>query len=228
MHPKPEDHAPAVATSASSYPAMTVEQVVAGFGDGRLGEGSSCSAAFRAHLATQSAATLSRHANYCAVVSFARREAVLADLVNELGRRLGYDVEPAPYEVAGGPPPANGIWRRGNFVLHVRATANDPARVDVEQLFNVAKPLPGSPSVTSAARFAVVTARQDIRALKRLLEVHPLRPLLRFLSLDGLIRMVTIAEEVRGSGRTQYIRGILTPGEHTLRTLHPLPGAPRG
>jgi hypothetical protein len=229
MHPTPEDPAAAAdATRALPNPATTVEQVVAGFGDGRLGDGSSCSTAFRTYLATQSAATLSRHANYCAVVSFTQREAVLADLVNEFGRRLGYDVDPAPYVVAGGPQPANGRWRRGNFELHVRATATDPPKVDLEQLFDVAKPQRGAPPVTKAARFAVVTARQDVSALRQRLEAHPQRPMLRFLNLDGLLRMVTIAEEVRGSGRTQYIRGILTPGEHTLRTLHTLPGAPRG
>ena len=210
-------------------PSATIEQVLARCGDGRLVDGSDCATAFRRFLATQPAGTLARYANYCVVVRFASREAVLTDIVHELGRRLGYNVAPAPYVVGGAAPPANGRWHRGSFELHVRITATDPPRVDLDQLFAAGMSVHDGRSVMRAtARFAIITGRQDTSSIRARLAGHPHRSVLRLLTVDGLIRMVTIAEEVRGSDRTQNVRGILTPGEQTIRSLRGLSDSDRG
>ncbi len=213
----------------SGEPPPTIEQIVARCGDGRLVDGSVCAKEFRLFLGVQSAATLARYANYCVVVRFAIRTAVLADITNEMGRRLGYEVAPAPYVVAGAPPPASGCWRRGSFELHVQATASNPPRVDIDKLFAAGMTADGDrPVMRATARFAVITGRHDTTAIRARLGGHPHRSLLRLLTIDGLTRMVAIAEEVRGTDRTQNIRGILTPGDQTVRSLRGLPDAGRG
>jgi hypothetical protein len=77
---------------------LTIEQIVATAGDGSLRDGSECSHELRTYLSNVPTTCLADYVEHCLSSSFTRGGMVLQDLVNEIGRRLDYDVENGRYQ----------------------------------------------------------------------------------------------------------------------------------
>jgi hypothetical protein len=71
----------------------TVKQIV-----GICGDGSECSKHLREFLALQSSDRLAEYAHFCLDEGFNKSGFVLQDIVNEIGRRLGYQVQSGRYQ----------------------------------------------------------------------------------------------------------------------------------
>ena len=71
---------------------LTIEQVVATAGNGVLKDNSACSAEFREYLAQIPSPEIATYIEHCLAAQFTKGGMVLQDLVNELGRRLDYQV----------------------------------------------------------------------------------------------------------------------------------------
>jgi hypothetical protein len=72
---------------------MTVEQVVNNAGDGHLKDANEASQEFRGYLRVCPSESLFSYARHCLENAFDKSGIVLQDTVNELGRRLNFDVE---------------------------------------------------------------------------------------------------------------------------------------
>ena len=71
---------------------LSVEQVVATAGDGNLKDGSLCSTELREYVRQIPTAKIASYIEHCLNTSFNRGGMILQDLINELGRRLEYEV----------------------------------------------------------------------------------------------------------------------------------------
>src|SRR5258706_16389675 len=91
-----------------------IRQILMMAGEGRLLDGSACSAELRTYLAEVDAKQLDRFANECLEVPFDDSGLVLQDVVNEIGRRLEFQVEPGLYRGRRGTPGFDGVWRFKN------------------------------------------------------------------------------------------------------------------
>jgi hypothetical protein len=76
----------------------TIQQILAICGDGNLKDGSSCSSQLREYLSIQETDRIATYATHCLDESFNKNGFVLQDIVNEIGRRLGYDVQNGRYQ----------------------------------------------------------------------------------------------------------------------------------
>jgi hypothetical protein len=72
---------------------QTVLQVVSNAGDGNLRDGNTCSTEFREFLTLAPIDSLFSNARQCLETPFQKSGSVLQDMVNELGRRLVFEVE---------------------------------------------------------------------------------------------------------------------------------------
>ncbi len=79
-------------TNPSAFEGYNIQQVVAICGDGQLLDGSKCSQELRRYLSLQKPQKLAEYARYCLDHSFPKSGAVLQDILNEIGRRLGFSV----------------------------------------------------------------------------------------------------------------------------------------
>ena len=75
-----------------------VQQIIAFAGDGKLLDGSEASSEFRDFLAQIPSDLLGRYADECLSGSFTDSGYVLQDIVNEIGRRLGFTVTDGRYD----------------------------------------------------------------------------------------------------------------------------------
>src|SRR6266566_3596425 len=83
---------PILATNPDEIYALDIRQIVALCGNGRLTDGSECSLELRAFLRRAPVDHLFRYIATCLDAGFDKSGQVLQDLINELGRRLGFDV----------------------------------------------------------------------------------------------------------------------------------------
>jgi len=75
----------------------SVQQIVSFCGDGNLTNDSECSKEFKNYLTAQSELKLLELSNYCLDNAFEKSGYILQDIVNEMGRRIGYAVENGLY-----------------------------------------------------------------------------------------------------------------------------------
>lgn len=98
-------------TNRNSVLAQSIRQVVAMAGEGDLRDNSDCSRELRAFLREVGSADLAKYAAYCLENSFDNSGLVLQDVINELGRRLDFDVEDGLYRGRSNRVGFDGIWR---------------------------------------------------------------------------------------------------------------------
>src|SRR5690349_13399594 len=104
---------------------MTIEQLVATAGDGRLRDNSECSRELREYLRQARSQLLANYAEYCLTSGFSKSGMVLQDLVNEMGRRLDFNVTNGRYQGTASEVGFDGLWRspEGNdLIVEVKTT----------------------------------------------------------------------------------------------------------
>ena len=94
----------------------SIDQIIAIAGDGNLRDGSETSVQLRELLSNIPSTSIERYIENCLSNSFDQnlKGFVLQDLVNEVGKRLGFLIEPGPYRGGGSRIGFDGIWRAKN------------------------------------------------------------------------------------------------------------------
>lgn len=103
---------------------QTIQQVVSNAGDGSLRDGNQASSEFREFLTLVPINSLFAYVRQC-LDAFQKSGFVLQDLVNELGRRLDFDVENGLYQGRRNAIGFDGIWRfsdEAELVVEVKTT----------------------------------------------------------------------------------------------------------
>lgn len=85
-------------TNKEAVDQFSIEQVVATAGDGSLKDQSPCSLELRDYPSQIPTAKIASYAQHCLSNRFNKSGMVLQDLVNELGKRLDYDVRNGRYQ----------------------------------------------------------------------------------------------------------------------------------
>jgi hypothetical protein len=108
-------------SNPDSIKSYAIRQVLAIAGDGRIRDESNCAAELRAYLRETTSEKLAVYALECLEDSFEDSGFVLQDVVNEIGRRLEFEVENGRYRGRQGTEGFDGIWRparwRPEFVV---------------------------------------------------------------------------------------------------------------
>src|SRR5579871_4047422 len=100
--------------------AQTIQQVVSNAGDGSLRDGNQSSTEFREFLTLVPIDSLFAYVPQCLDAPFQKSGSVLQDLVNELGRRLDFEVETGLYQGRRNAIGFDGIWRFSRLPLAPR------------------------------------------------------------------------------------------------------------
>lgn len=91
---------------------QSMRQIVMIAGDGRLSDNSECSRELRQFLREVPSEYLFSYASQCLVEEFENKGFVLQDIINELGRRLDFDVEHGRYHGVRNAIGFDGLWRK--------------------------------------------------------------------------------------------------------------------
>ena len=195
---------------------LRVEQVVKNAGDGNLRDQSPCSVELRQYFNVAPVESLFDYGRQCLDKSFPESGLALQDVVNELGRRLDFDVENGLYR---GKPSAigfDGIWRASNepdLIIEVKTT--DYVAIDLKTHAGYKEKLLTAGQVAKDASTLIVVGREDTGALEAQIRGSRYAWEMRLISIESLIRLVQIKEKSDDATTVKQIRQLLQPFEYT-------------
>ena len=138
---------------------FTIEQIVATAGDGILRNGSICSEELLLYLAQIQSSKLATYVSQCLSKKLEKGGMILQDLINELGRRLDYNVKNGLYQGIVNAIGYDGIWlspEGGAIIVEVKTT--DAYRISLDTIANYrerlisARAISGTPSILIVVR----------------------------------------------------------------------------
>jgi hypothetical protein len=193
---------------------LSVEQVLALCGNGKLTDGSSCSLDFREYLQIATSSNLAKYLESCLQVS-ADRGRALQDIVNELGRRLDYNVENGLYQGRTNAIGFDGLWSESNghtIVAEVKTT--DTYRINLDTISGYRDALIHSGRITTESSVLLVVGRQDTGDLEAQVRGSKHAWTIRILSVDALRKLVAVKENTEVASAAK-IHELLIPFEYT-------------
>ena len=194
-----------------------VQQVIAFAGDGKLLDDSAASSEFRNYLRHIPSSLLTRYADECLQTSFTDSGLALQDIVNEIGRRLDFQLTHGRYRGTSGHVGHDGIWgdtNRHSIVVEVKTT--DAYRIDLNVVADYRKKLVRADILSMEnSSMLVVVGRQDTGDLEAQIRGSRYAWDMRVISVDALLRMLKLKEEVEDPSLLKRIHDILIPHEFT-------------
>jgi hypothetical protein len=195
-----------------------VQQLIAFAGAGKLVDDSDCSAEFRAFLGSVSSSNLKNYAEQCLNQTFTDSGLALQDVVNEIGSRLGAEVTPGRYRGTSKHLGFDGLWKFANghaIVVEVKTT--DAYRIDLNTIADYRRALIDNGTIGNkdASSMLLIVGRQDTGDLEAQMRGSRYAWDIRIISVDALLRFLSIKEEVEDPQIIQRIHSILVPREFT-------------
>ncbi len=195
---------------------FTVEQVVSTAGNGDLRDGSECSSELRAYFKESPTSRLAGYIEHCLTRSFAKSGQVLQDLVNELGRRLGYVVEDGRYQGVVNGIGFDGIWRApesNDIIIETKTT--DTYRLSLDKIVEYRSALIELGRIRMDSSILIVTGRIDTGELEAQIRGSRHAWDIRLISADALLNLVNIKETTDSNQTVEKMRRLLIPTEFT-------------
>ena len=195
---------------------FTIQQAVAFAGDGKLKDGSECSAELRQYLAQASSRQLQMYIEQCLTDSFEKSGQVLQDIVNELGRRLEYRVENGLYAGRSNAIGNDGLWQapEGNHVV-VEVKTSDAYRLSLDVIAGYRKSLQANGRITGDSSILIVVGRQSTGELEAQVRGSRHAWDVRIISAEALMKLVLLKENSDEEETGRKIRSVIVPVEYT-------------
>jgi hypothetical protein len=203
-------------TNPRAFDQLNIEQVVSMAGDGQLRDGSECSDELRQYLGQIATGRIAKYVEHCLNSSFTKSGIVLQDLVNELGRRLDYDVTDGRYQGVAGGIGFDGIWTAQEGQSHVvEVKTTDTYRLSLETLATYRMRLTAAKQLTMNSSILIVVGRQDTGELEAQIRGSRHAWDVRVISVEALIKLVQLKENSDAPETGLKIRSLLVPVEYT-------------
>jgi hypothetical protein len=199
------------------FESKTVEQVVSIAGDGRLKDDGDTSRQLRALFSNVPSNFLSRYISACLTSSFDQSGLVLQDLVNELGRRLSFEVEPGYYRGGGTRIGFDGIWRGRDghaFVIEVKTTTAYQLDLDVQAEYR-RRLIKESRIDQDNSSMLIIAGRNDTGGLEAQTRGSKHAWDVRIISAESLLKLLKVKESLNDAGTVTRIQSVLKPLEYT-------------
>ncbi|MEP7364040.1 MAG: hypothetical protein ABI972_12355 [Acidobacteriota bacterium] len=195
---------------------QTIQQVVSNAGDGSLRDGSRASEEFREFLTQIPIESLSGYVRQCLDTAFSHGGYALQDLVNELGRRLDFEVKNGLYRGKRNKIGFDGIWRfPGEPELVVEVKTTDAYTFALETTNEYREGLIVQNQVERNSSILIVVGREDTGALEAQVRGSRYAWDIRLIGVDRLIKLVEIRAKSDDPSTVKQIHHLLRPFEYT-------------
>lgn len=204
------------ASSPQHVDQPSINQVVKIAGDGNLKDKSICSQELREYLTKVPSSKIAWCIEQCLSAGFESSGMILQDLVNELGRRLDYDVVNGRYKGTPNQIGFDGRWRSPeghNIIVEVKTT--DAYRVSLATIAGYRDKLIENSDIAGLSSILIVVGREDTGELEAQVRGSRFAWDIRMISADALGKLVQLKENAEGSETGRKIRSLLIPMEYT-------------
>jgi hypothetical protein len=195
---------------------LSIEQVVALCGNGKLADHSPCSQELRQYLQIAKSGSLFSYLQSCLLKAFEKGGGfVLQDIVNEFGRRLDYSVESGLYQGKSNAIGFDGLWADSaghTIVAEVKTT--DAYRINLDTLAGYREALIAAGRISRISSTLIIVGRQDTGDLEAQVRGSKHAWTTRIISADSLAKLVSLKENAELDSVSK-IHDLLIPFEYT-------------
>ena len=195
---------------------QTIQQIVSNAGDGNLRDASEASHELREFLKLVPIDSLFAYARQCLDAPFQKSGPVLQDIVNELGRRLDFEVQNGLYQGRRNAIGFDGVWRfTGEPELVVEVKTTDVYTFPLETTYEYREELIGQNEIGRRSSILIVVGREDTGALEAQVCGSRFAWDIRLISVESLIKLVQIRASSDDPATVPQIHQVLRPFEYT-------------
>lgn len=194
-----------------------IQQVLGLAGDGHLKDGNATSAEFREYLAHIPSDELMRYAIQCLSKGFDESGFALQDIANQIGKRLAFRVEDGRYRGSTSAIGFDGLWQShdgASILVEVKTT--DAYRLSLDTAANYRRELIRTGRISEdKSSILYIVGRADTGDLEAQIRGSRFAWDVRLISIEALLRLLKIKEELEDQRTVDRIRDILMPQEFT-------------
>jgi hypothetical protein len=203
-------------TDPGQVDGLSIEQVLALCGTGKLTDNSTCSKEFCEYLQVAKTDSLIKYLRTCLQEKFDAGPLVLQDVVNEFGRRLDYTVENGLYKGKVNAIGFDGLWADvdgRSIIVEVKTT--DTYRINLDTIAGYREALVTAGKVSKDSSVLIVVGRQDTGDLEAQVRGSKHAWTIRIISADALATLVALKENTEQADSVKRIHELLVPFEYT-------------
>lgn len=195
---------------------MSAQQILAIAGDGVLRDNSVSCFELREFLSHISILDIEKYAHQCLSTKFQDNGFFLQDIVNELGKRLEYEVINGVYHGAKGKVGHDGTWISSDgHCIVVEVKSSTIYSIDLHKIIGYRQALAEKGEIQKNASVLIVVGSEDTAGLEAQIRGSRYAWDIRLISVDALIKLVKIKEATEEDSTAQKIRSLLVPVEYT-------------
>jgi len=194
-----------------------LQQILSFTGEGKLKDENDTSQEFREYLHSIPNERLIAHARECLQESFQDSGLALQDVVNEMGFRLGFEIQSGVYRGRVNGIGFDGIWRgEDNHHLVVEVKTTDAYRINLDTLSEYRRALIDADRIPNdASSILIIVGRQDTGDLEAQIRGSRHAWDIRLISTDSLASLLALREKLNDPRTLHQIGEILKPTEYT-------------
>jgi hypothetical protein len=199
----------------------TLAQILKFAGEGKLADGNECSSEFRELLTVLPLEVVREYANQLITAKetdFPDRSFALQDLVNELGKRLGFAVSPGLYRGRVGESGHDGLWidPDDQHAIIIETKSSTTYRIRLESIARYRIELQKTRSLNeSYPALIVVGESADTTDLEAQIRGSRQAWDIRVISFEALLKLATLKINTDEPDSAELIRKVLVPREYT-------------
>jgi len=182
---------------------------------GRLKDDSLASEEFRGFLSQVEGEYLAQYARYCVENAFPDSGQILQDVVNEIGRRLGFSVENGRYQGVRNEIGFDGIWTADQESIVVEVKTTDAYSIKLDTVMGYRDRLAREKRIPENSTALYVVGREDSGTLEAQVRGSRHAWSIRIIGIDALIQLMDVNTNTSGDEVTRKIHAILRPMEYT-------------
>jgi hypothetical protein len=194
---------------------MNLETIVKMAGDGQLKDGSETSAELRQFLTEVDSKKLAEYATYCTDHAFTNSGQVLQDIVNEIGRRLGFTAENGRYQGVRNDIGYDGIWSVGSDSLVIEVKTTNAYTIKLDVIATYRDRLAEAGRVPHDSPILIVIGRDETESLEAQVRGSRHSWAMRIIGIEALIKLMEVNLSTSSKEVTEKIHTILKPIEYT-------------
>lgn len=194
-----------------------LQQLIAFAGEGKLLDDNETSYELRGLLSIVPSDLIGQWIDECLTDRFSDFGFVLQDLVNEIGKRLGFAVTPGVYRGRSGGDGFDGLWVLGTeCAIVVESKSSTAYSISLSTIMNYRQQVHDSHSIPlENISVLLVVGRDSTDDLEAQVRGSQFAWDIRLLGVDSLYRLLKLKESLDDPNVEQQIKGILVPQEFT-------------
>jgi hypothetical protein len=167
-------------------------------------------------LAEVSSGNLESYIESCLTNAFKSGGMVLQDLVNEIGRRLDYEVQNGRYQGTPAHIGYDGLWKSPEgSALVVEVKTTDAYRISLDTIAGYRRRLIEAGDVDASSSILIVVGRQDTGELEAQIRGSRHAWDVRVISAEALMKLLKVKENSNEAETGAKVRSLFAPVEYT-------------